>query len=166
MNDSTVLPLKILNTCSWFPWELEFSKKARMNCFYSSITLSAHKNIGIDGSTVLSLNILNIGRRRFPWELESSKTAKMRERELDEEADMNLPTKRTAKTESRFTKNKPKDIDELEKEEAKDRAEKVADLGKVMSLWNRYTHLSRGSLLNHGEQRRMISVDNVFVFLR
>ena len=53
----------------------------------------------------------------------------MRERELDEEADMNLPVKRTAKSESRFTKNKHKDIDELEKEEAKDRAEKVADLG-------------------------------------
>lgn len=53
----------------------------------------------------------------------------MKERELDEEADMNLPT-RTAKSESRFTKNKSKDIDELEKEEARDRAEKVADLGR------------------------------------
>ena len=82
----------------------------------------------------LNCNIsIHTGRRRFPWELESSKTAKMRERELDEEADMNLATKRTAKTESRFTKNKPKDIDELEKEEARDRAEKVADLGKILT---------------------------------
>ena len=69
------------------------------------------------------------GRRKFPWELESSKVVKMKEREMAEEADMNMP-RRNVKSGSRFTKNKPKDIDEMEKEEAKDMAEKVADLGK------------------------------------
>ena len=78
---------------------------------------------------------LFLGRRRFPWELESSKTAKMKERELDEEADMNMP-RRTAKSDSRFTKNKPKDIDELEKEEARDRADKVGDLGRFRQFVN------------------------------
>ena len=59
----------------------------------------------------------------------------MKEREMAEEADMNMP-RRNVKSGSRFTKNKPKDIDEMEKEEAKDMAEKVADLGKYQWFVN------------------------------
>ena len=76
---------------------------------------------------------LILGRRKFPWELESSKTVKMKEREMAEEADMNMTgTKRNMKTESRFTKNKQKDIDEMEKEEARDMVEKFADMGEYI----------------------------------
>ena len=57
----------------------------------------------------------------------------MKEREMAEEADMNMTgTKRNMKTESRFTKNKQKDIDEMEKEEARDMVEKFADMGEYI----------------------------------
>ena len=50
---------------------------------------------------------------------------------MAEEADMNMTgTKRNMKTESRFNKNKQKDIDEMEKEEARDMVEKFADMGE------------------------------------
>ncbi|XP_060575163.1 E3 ubiquitin-protein ligase TRIM45-like [Ruditapes philippinarum] len=55
------------------------------------------------------------GRRRFPWELESAKQMKMKERDMDDEAQTSM-IKKSVKMDSRFTKNKTQDIDELDKE--------------------------------------------------
>lgn len=55
------------------------------------------------------------GRRRFPWELESAKQQKMKE--MDDEAQTSM-VKKSVKMDSRFTKNKTQEIDEMERERA------------------------------------------------
>ncbi|XP_052784766.1 tripartite motif-containing protein 45-like [Mya arenaria] len=54
-------------------------------------------------------------RRLFPWELESAKKQKQREMNMDEEAKTSIIQK-SVKMDSRFTKNKGAEIDEIERE--------------------------------------------------
>lgn len=69
------------------------------------------------------------GRRRFPWELESAKQQKQKEMDMDNEAQTSL-IKKSVKMDSRFSKNKTQELDELERERmsvTKEQTDKVMD---------------------------------------